>query len=208
MSSMHAFGIRSFASRSARARRLLSRDRCSASTIIPKRASKSISWLFGSSRCAAHAAAIAPRCNAWSFSIVGSVSMSPPSSVVVVAPTHVLVRERETRLLVGARHAIEAVLEDRLDVPVRACPDAHGAVARRFQAHLAVTLAQPQDPQARAEALLGMGAIGENRLAQLACRRADLSRPSQDARWRPFGVRAMRARHVLGLRREASFHVR
>ena len=34
--------------------------------------------IFGSSRCAVHAAAIAPRRSAWSFSIVGSVSMSSP----------------------------------------------------------------------------------------------------------------------------------
>ena len=93
-------------------------------------------------------------------------------------------------------------------MPVRACPHAQRAVARRFEADLAVALAEPQDAQARAEALLGVRTIREDRLAQVARRRADLVCPRQDARRRPLGVRAVRARHVLGLRREAPLHVR
>jgi len=77
-------------------------------------------------------------------------------SVVVVAPAHVLVRERKCRLLVGGRDAIESVLEDRLDVPVRPRPHPQRTVARCLKSHFAVTLAEPQNAQARAKALLGV----------------------------------------------------
>ena len=195
---MQAFGIRSFASRSARARRLLSRARCSASTSIPKRPSKSTSFIFGSSRCAIHAAAIAPRRSAWSLSIVGSVSivLSFPS-VVVVAPAHVLVRERKRGLLLGRADAIESVLEDRLDVPVRAGAHPQRASARGFEARFAVALAEPKDAEARAEALLGMRALGEDRVAQVARRGADLAGPRQDPR-RASTPRARDARSACG----------
>src|ERR1700723_1940094 len=170
MSSMQALWIRSFASRRARATRLLSRARCSASTSIPKRPSKSISFIFGSSRCAVHAAAIAPSRRPWSLSIVGSVSivLLPFVSVVVVAATHVLVRERERGRRVGRNDAIETVLEDRLDVPIRARPHPDGAKARGLEARFAVALAESENAEARAEALLGVGTVSEDRFAQLA----------------------------------------
>src|ERR1700744_534675 len=75
-------------------------------------------------------------------------SFSFALSVVVVAPAYVLVRERKRALRVGCRDAVEAVLEDRLDVSVRAGADAQGAAARGFEAGFAVAFSESENAQA------------------------------------------------------------
>ena len=51
---------------------------------------------------------------------------------------------------------------------IRARADSEGATAGRFEAQLSVAFAESQDAEARAETLLGMRPIGEDRFAQLA----------------------------------------
>ena len=64
---------------------------------------------------------MASRRRALSFSRVGSFSIASPSSVVVVAAADVLVGEQPAvAAVVSAAAAIEAVLQDRVDVAVRA----------------------------------------------------------------------------------------
>ena len=59
--------------------------------------------------------------------------------------------------IAGRGEAVEAVLEHGVDVTVRAGTDEDGAGARRLQAGLAIALAEPQETETRAVALLGMG---------------------------------------------------
>ena len=51
---------------------------------------------------------------------------------------------------------------------IRARADAERTTARRFEAQVAVAFAESQDPEARAEALLGVRPVSEDRFAQLA----------------------------------------
>src|SRR5262245_48064502 len=62
----------------------------------------------------------------------------------------------------GEREAIEAVFEDRVDVPIGARLDGAGARASGFEPGAAVALGEAQDAQAGAIALLGVRAIGED----------------------------------------------
>ena len=60
--------------------------------------------------------------------------------------------------------AIEAVLEHGVDMAVGAGTDGDRAGASRFQSVLAIAFAEPEQAEARAVALLGMGTISEDRL--------------------------------------------
>ena len=86
----------------------------------------------------------------------------------------------------GRREPVEAVLQDRLDVPVRPRAGGQGARARRLEPLGAVALAQPQDAEARAVALLGMRPLGEDRLRELRRLGPMLSAQLHDARRRPL----------------------
>src|ERR1700727_1850194 len=134
--------------------------------------------------------------------------MGSPGSVEVVPPTYALVRERKREGFVLGHDTIEPVLEDRLDVTVRASADAERTATRSLEPLVSVALAESQDAEARAEALLGMRPVREDCVAELACSVTDLARPGEDARRRPLRVRAMRTRHVLDNGREASSHHR
>jgi len=68
----------------------------------------------------------------------------------------------------GQRSGIEARPQDRLDPRVRACPDDQRAIARGFDAFDAVALDQSHDVQARSVAVLGVFALGEDRLGERA----------------------------------------
>src|SRR5580700_1479620 len=136
MSSTHAWARRSFASLRARFIFLFSRCIHSASTSSPRRSSKESSAVVGCPCCSSQAAASPSSRIVFSFSSVGSLSkMDLLSSVVVVAPAHVLVHERELwcRRRLGRREPVEAVLQDRLDVSVGAGAGDHGARARRLE---------------------------------------------------------------------------
>src|SRR5208337_2944174 len=69
-----------------------------------------------------HLAAQVPSTIHESHTIKSPLSMSSLRSVVVVAPTHVLVGNARDLARLGVEHGrtVEAVLQDRLDVPVRA----------------------------------------------------------------------------------------
>jgi hypothetical protein len=60
--------------------------------------------------------------------------------------------ERRGRL--ERRHAVEAVLEDRVDVTIRTGADGAGAGTGLLQPRVAVAFGQPQDAQAGAVALI------------------------------------------------------
>src|SRR5689334_19121892 len=91
-------------------------------------------------------------------------------SVVVMRAANVLVGRRWFRLFVGdlgERHAIEPVLEDRLDVAVRAGTGDEGAGAGGLEALGAVGFVEAQDAQAGAVPLLGVTTLAHDRLGEL-----------------------------------------
>ena len=100
-------------------------------------------------------------------------------SLVVGRPAEVVVGRGEGELRGGRRHgeAVEAVLEDGVDVAVGAGADGDGAGTGGLEPGLAVALAEPQEAEARAVALLGMRAVREDRLDEGGGLRADRARP-------------------------------
>jgi len=74
-----------------------------------------------------------------------------------------------------------------------------GTVARGFEAIGAMDPAQAHQPQARAVALLGVRPMLQDAGDHAARGGAALFRPRDQAGRRPFGVRAMRPRHVVEL---------
>ena len=93
------------------------------------------------------------------------------------------------------------MLEDGVDVAIGARLDGAGARARGFQPVAAVALGEAQDAEARAIALLGVRAIGEDRLHQGGGLGADRAGPVDQARGRPLEMFTMRLRHVCGIGR-------
>src|SRR5688572_10250619 len=122
---------------------------------------------------------------AWSLSSVGALSIVAPL-LVVVPPAHVFVDggEGELRRGGGRGEPVEAVLEDRIDVAIRARLDRDGAGAGGLEPLRAVALGQAHDAEARAIALLGMRPIRENRLRQRGGLRADGAGPVDETRGR------------------------
>src|SRR3972149_3188230 len=148
----------SLASWSARAVRLFSRASHSASTRSPKRSSK-VRAAHSALRCwSCQAAAMAVSLRLWSCSIVGAVSirMILPGSSSGPADAPGLGRGGwgggEWGRGRGGAEAVEAVLEDGIDVAVGAGAGGQGARTRRFQARGAIPLAQAEQPEAGAEA--------------------------------------------------------
>ena len=131
-------------------------------------------------------------------SVVGWVSMML-FSMVVAAAADVFVLDRQ---LVGhgfgAKCAVQAVLQDRLHRAVGAGADVHAALAGGLQPLGPVAADQAQDPQTGAEPLLGMRLGGQDPLDQRDGGRADRLGLAQQPAGRPFGVAAVRARHVIG----------
>src|SRR5262245_13388359 len=209
MSSRHALAIFSFASRSAFSSRLFSRCRYSASTSIPKRSSKARRLTSGLLRCSVHIDAIASRRMDLSFSVVGSVSISLPRSVVVVRAADVLVVER--RRLVSALHGqlqrllVEPVPQDRFDVEVAARAGDERTLARSLESVRRVALDERAQATARAQAVLGMASLVEDRPHERVRARTDLLRPRQEVCSGLVVMFAMR-RHVLRQRRHAAAH--
>ena len=97
----------------------------------------------------------------------------------------------------GGDDAVKAVVEDRFDRAIGAGTDIECPVASRLDAGLTKGFDQTDDPQAGAEALLPVGAIGEDLFAQQ--RRAwpdrfGLARYPLDG---PVGEPPVRRRHML-----------
>ena len=96
--------------------------------------------------------------------------------------------------------AIEPTLEDRGQAAIAQGPEAKGALRGGLEPLGAVDLAQPHDPERRAEALLGMGPGGDDAFDEPACRRARLGRPPDDALRRPLERGLVGLGHVLANR--------
>src|SRR3989338_3702266 len=99
------------------------------------------------------------------------------------------------------RHAVESGGEDVLDGAVAVSAEAVGAGAGGFQPVGAARLAQPQQAQAGAVTLFGVGAAGEDGLHHPGGGGAGLLGPGDDARRGPLSVSPMGAGHVLGVGR-------
>ena len=76
---------------------------------------------------------------------------------------------------VAGRSAIEVVLQDRVDRAIGARPDLERAAASGFEPFAAIALGEPQDADAGAEALLGMGALPQDDLDERRGVAADLT---------------------------------
>src|SRR5262245_13908254 len=87
-------------------------------------------------------------------------------------------------------------------------PSAHTdcSATCRFDPVVAVAFGEPQDPEARAKALLGVRALLQNLVGKLARCRAEFLRPGKDARRSPLRLRAVLARHVVRDGGEATSH--
>ena len=99
--------------------------------------------------------------------------------LVVLPPANLRVggQERERGWGARPREPVEAVFEDRVDMPVGACADGDGAGTRGLEAGVTGAFGETQDPEAGAVALLGMGSIREDGFDEGGRLRAD--------RWRP-----------------------
>ncbi len=96
------------------------------------------------------------------------------------------------------RLAIEAVLKDRADRAVGSGADLEPAPARRLEPFGAVLAGEPQDAEASAEALLGMGPAAQDDLDEGVGVGADGGSLALDAFVGPAGMATMSRRHVLG----------
>src|SRR5438046_1633090 len=96
-----------------------------------------------------------------------------------------------TRALDRGGQPVESVLQDRFDVAIRARGDGERALAGGFEPLIAVALAEAQDAETGTVALLGVGAIGEDRLDQGAGVGTDALSPAADAFGRPLKVGLM-----------------
>ena len=90
--------------------------------------------------------------------------------------------------------------------PVATRASEERAATRNVEALGAVFLAEPKEAEARAVAPLGVPSVAQDHFAERAGVRTDLLGPSENARGRPLGVRAVAARHVLRHGRVAAAH--
>jgi len=93
--------------------------------------------------------------------------------------------------------AVESALEDRVETPVAQSPGAKGALRGGLKPLGAGDLAQPHDPERRAEGLLGMRPRGDDAFDEPAGRQAGLSRPLDDVLRRPLECGLVGLGHVL-----------
>ena len=78
-------------------------------------------------------------------------------------------RDRRARFGIarGQRGAVEPVLQDRVDVAVRTTADRECAGTSSLEAIATILLVEPDDPEARAEAMLGVLPLDEDLLDEL-----------------------------------------
>src|SRR5262245_56717020 len=137
------------------------------------------------------------RCKAWSFSIVGWVSIN---LLVVGGAPHVLVRQRRAGRRLVEREPVLLVFENLLDGADAIRAELLGAGASGFEPPGAVLAAEPHQSQTRAVPLCGVRATLQDAGDEPAGGGAGLFGPGNQPRGRPLGVRAMGARHVRDLR--------
>jgi hypothetical protein len=97
----------------------------------------------------------------------------------------------------SGRPAIEAGLQDRVDRGVGARADLERALAGGLEPFGRMGAGQPQDAEAGAEALLGMGALAQDRGDQRLGAGADRRGLAPDLLRGPVGVAPMARRHVV-----------
>ena len=95
--------------------------------------------------------------------------------------------------------AIEIVGEDGGKALVGERADRDGPGRDGFRPGGIETAEQPQDPEAGAESLLGMGSTAEHRDDEPLGVRPDRAGPAPEALGRPLGIAPMGTGHVLGI---------
>src|SRR6202047_4471497 len=123
------------------------------------------------------------------------------SSMEVTRPTDVVV---DYRRLVRGRCvplAISVGLQDLVDRAVGSRADLQRSAASGLQPLGPVTLDEPHDADAGAEALLGVRALAQDDLDQRRGLGADLAGLPRNPLRRPIGVALVARRHVLAHRR-------
>ena len=108
----------------------------------------------------------------------------------------------DRRLVRGgcAPFAIEIVLQDGGDGAIGVRTDLQRAPTGRLEPLAPVCLEVPQDADAGAKALLGVGPLAQDDVDERRCTWADLTRLPLDALQRPVGETPMARRHMLGQR--------
>jgi hypothetical protein len=101
----------------------------------------------------------------------------------------------------GGLELVQASREDGLDAAVARGADRPGPPAREFHPRGPVAARQADDPQARAEALLGVRPAGEHGPGGRGSLGADRLGPPEDARRAPVAVAPVGIGHVGPLRR-------
>jgi hypothetical protein len=116
------------------------------------------------------------------------------------------VQEARTRGgVVGVeRQAIEAVLEDRIDVAIRSRAGRDGPPTGRFDARRAVLFHEPQEPKTGPIALLGVRTARENLVDEGFGLRSHGGAPSDQPGRTPLEMGAMGVGHVVRDGREAA----
>src|SRR5258707_3984874 len=100
--------------------------------------------------------------------------------------------------------AVEPRLQDRLQASVAEGADCQRPLAGGLDAISAVAVAEPEDAETGAEALLGMGPRFQDALGQLGRRRSRLLGPADDPAGSPLLVPAVGVGHVGGVGAMAS----
>src|SRR2546426_5233144 len=121
------------------------------------------------------------RLRAWSLSRVGVLSMLTSSSVVIACAAQVLVAaSRDGRRRRRQRLAVEPGLQDRLDGVKAEGADGDRSAGGGFQPLVTEALAEAEDAEAGAVALLGMRPGLHDAANQLGRRGPSLLRPILD----------------------------
>src|SRR6202050_2815063 len=96
------------------------------------------------------------------------------------------------------RGAIEVVVEDGFHRTVGTGADVDGAVCRRLETPGTIRPGQPNDPPAGPKALVRLGPLLQDQLAECRRRRSDQACVGTDALDCPASVTPMAGRHVFG----------
>jgi hypothetical protein len=124
---------------------------------------------------------------------------SCPSVEVARTANIGMIEQRRLVAALARGGTIQIVGKDGGDAPVVHCADLERPSGDRLGTRRLDAAIEPQDAEAGSKALLGMRAMREDSNDQRFGVRANGSRPAPEAVRRPFGVTAMRARHVVGI---------
>src|SRR5436190_114087 len=175
---------------------------------MPKRSSKDSVLETGCSSCSSKARAMPSSLSCFKRGRVCCVNIESPSGgewlVVIIGATDVVVRGKQVHLLVcidGVGFSLEPRFEDRGDAFVAWRSDRERPPASGFEPFRRVFLGKAQEAEAGAVTLLRMRPALELPLDDIPRRRTNRHGPIQKPPRRPFPMRLMGFRHVLGRRR-------